>query len=77
MLSEQDMKMAIKACLIACAHMHTAKPKAICHCDVRLANVLWDPQPFLADLEFAHFSPWQVMWAAYLSIDTIVFIAES
>ncbi len=33
----------------------------ICHCDVRLANVLWDPQPFLTDLELAHFSPWQVI----------------
>ena len=55
--SEQDTKMAIKACLTACAHMHAAKPLPICHCDVRLANVLWDPQPFLADLELAHFSP--------------------
>ena len=37
--------MAIKACLTACAHMHAAMPLPICHCDVRLANVLWDPQP--------------------------------
>lgn len=53
--------MAIKACLMACAHLHAAKPLPICHCDVRLANVLWDPQPFLTDLELAHFSPWQVV----------------
>jgi len=33
----------------------------VCHCDIRFANVLWDPQPFLADLEFAHFSPWKVI----------------
>ncbi|DBB03662.1 TPA: hypothetical protein ACH3X3_010989 [Trebouxia sp. C0006] len=59
--SEQDMKMAIKACLTACAHLHAAKPLPICHCDVRLANVLWDPQPFLTDVELAHFSPWQVL----------------
>lgn len=45
----------------ACAHMHAAKPTPICHCNVRLANVLWDPQPFLADLEMAHFSPWQII----------------
>ncbi len=59
------MKMAIKACLTACAHLHAAKPLPICHCDVRLANVLWDPKPFLADLELAHFSPWQVIFQAY------------
>ena len=64
-LSEQDMKMAIKACLRACAHLHPAEPLPICHCDVRWANVLWDPQPFLADLETAHFSPWPVSLLAY------------
>jgi Ser/Thr protein kinase RdoA (MazF antagonist) len=45
--------------------MHAAKPLPICHCDVRLANVLWGPQPFLADLELAHFSPWQVILKIY------------
>ena len=62
--SEEDMKIAIKACLLACAHLHAAKPLPICHCDVRLANVLWGPEPFLADLELAHFSPWQVIIVA-------------
>ncbi|DBA84058.1 TPA: hypothetical protein ACH3X1_006539 [Trebouxia sp. C0004] len=57
---EHVMQKATQACLLACACLHSAKPKAVCHCDVRFANVLWDPEPFLADLEFAHFSPWQV-----------------
>ncbi|KAL3155434.1 hypothetical protein ABBQ38_010991 [Trebouxia sp. C0009 RCD-2024] len=57
-VSEHVMQKATRACLLAC--LHSAEPKAVCHCDVRFANVLWDPQPFLADLEFAHFSPWQV-----------------
>ena len=65
MSSEQEMKMAVKACLTACAHLHAAKPLPTCHCDVRLANVLWDPQPFLADLELVHFSPWQVIIHAF------------
>ncbi|DBA95594.1 TPA: hypothetical protein ACH3X3_013443 [Trebouxia sp. C0006] len=59
-MPEEDMKAAVKACLLGCAHLHSTRPKPLCHCDVRLANVLWDPKPFLADLEFAHFSPWQV-----------------
>ncbi|DBA67486.1 TPA: hypothetical protein ACH3X2_001766 [Trebouxia sp. C0005] len=57
---EPVMQKATQACLLACACLHSAEPKAICHCDVRFADVLWDPEPFLADLEFAHFSPWQV-----------------
>ena len=60
-VSEHTMQQATRACLLACACLHSAKPKAICHCDIRFANVLWDPEPFLADLEFAHFSPWQVI----------------
>lgn len=59
-MPEEDMKAGVKACLLGCAHLHSTRPKPLCHCDVRLANVLWDPKPFLADLEFAHFSPWQV-----------------
>lgn len=59
-MPEEDMKAAVKACLLGCAHLHSTRPKPLCHCDVRSANVLWDPKPFLADLEFAHFSPWQV-----------------
>ena len=57
---EHVMQKATRACLLACACLHSAEPKAVCHCDIRFANVLWDPEPFLADLEFAHFSPWQV-----------------
>lgn len=60
-MSEHDGQKATQACLLACACLHSAQPTAICHCDVRLANVLWDPEPFLADLESAHFSPWQVI----------------
>jgi len=60
-VSEHVMQKATRACLLACACLHSAEPKAVCHCDIRFANVLWDPQPFLADLEFAHFSPWKVI----------------
>ncbi len=56
-VSEHVMQKATRACLLACACLHSAEPNAVCHCDIRFANVLWDPQPFLADLEFAHFSP--------------------
>ena len=59
-VSERVIQKATRACLLACARMHSARPKAVCHCDIRFANVLWDPQPFLADLEFADFSPWKV-----------------
>ena len=59
-VSEHVMQKATRACLLACDCLHSAQPKAVCHCDIRFANVLWDPQPFLADLEFAHFSPWKV-----------------
>ena len=60
-LGYTQASVATRACLLACACLHSAEPKAVCHCDIRFANVLWDPQPFLADLEFAHFSPWKVM----------------
>ena len=60
-VSEHVMQKAIRACLLACACLPSAEPKAVCHCYIRFANVLWDPEPFLADLEFAHFFPWQVM----------------
>ncbi len=71
------MRMAVKACLTAVAHLHAAKPLPICHCDVRLANVLWDPQPFLADLELAHFSPWQVIIQAYESANSSLLNAQA
>lgn len=60
---ERVMQKATRACLLACADLHSAEPQATCHCDVRFANVLctWDLEPFLADLEFTHFSPWQVI----------------
>lgn len=60
-VSEYVMQKAIRACLLACACLHSAEPTAVCHCNTRVANVLWDPEPFLADLELAHISPWQVM----------------
>ena len=60
-VSEHVMQKAIRACLLACACLPSAEPEAVCHCYIRFANVLWDPEPFLADLEFAHFFPWQVM----------------
>ena len=64
-LPELAMQKVTQACLLACACLHSAQPKAVCHCDVRFANVLWGPEPFLADLEFAHFSPWQVMMVTF------------
>lgn len=55
-VSEHVMQKATRACLLACAGLLSA----VCHCDLRFPNVLWDPQPFLADLGFAHSSPWKV-----------------
>ena len=43
-VSEHVMQKATRACLLACACLHSAEPKAVCHCDIRFANVLWDPQ---------------------------------
>lgn len=65
-LPELVMQKATQACLLACACLHSTQPTAVCHCDVRFSNVLWDPEPFLADLEFAHFTPWQVMMVTFL-----------
>lgn len=59
-LSEEDLKGATRACLKALACLHSATPYPICACDVRMGNVLWGPEPFLADLEMAHFAPWEV-----------------
>jgi serine/threonine protein kinase len=58
-LEENDMKRAVRACLAACAHLHEAA-NPICHCDIRIDNVLWGPDPFLSDLELAHADPWAV-----------------
>ncbi len=58
-LTEEQKKLAVRCCLIALGHLHTNEPRLM-HCDVRLANILWSPEPFLTDLELAHKEPWKV-----------------
>ena len=54
--SEHVMQKAKRACLLACACLHSAEPKAAYQCDI-----LCTPERFLTDLEFAHFPPRQVV----------------
>ncbi|GAQ86127.1 Protein kinase-like domain containing protein [Klebsormidium nitens] len=56
-LSESDLKKAVRAILEVCRLFATAK---LGHCDFRISNVLWDPEPFVIDFEAAHKLPWKV-----------------
>ena len=58
--TEEEIKAAVRCCLRALDHLHSHNPPLM-HCDVRLANILWGPEPFLTDLELAHRAPWKVL----------------
>ena len=60
-VSEHVMQKATRACLLACACLHSAEPKLCAIAIYDLPMCFGTPQPFLADLEFAHFSPWKVI----------------
>ena len=57
--SDTEIKAAVRCCLQALSHLHGNQPPLM-HCDIRLANILWHPEPFLTDLELAHREPWKV-----------------
>jgi len=57
---ETEKKSVLICCLRALDHLHKNKPPLM-HCDIRLPNILWGPEPFLTDLELAHQEPWKVI----------------
>ena len=62
---EKEKKSAVLCCLLALDHLHKNK---LMHCDLRLPNILWGPEPFLADLELAHKEPWKVSCECHCSL---------
>lgn len=53
--SAEQLREMAQSVLQALSALHS---KGLLHCDVREENILYDPRPFLNDLEMAHKCPW-------------------